>query len=66
MILNPYIKTGPGRGSFITGCSVHNQRIEERPFQWVYFILLYCMEDDGILDMDDCTKLCVFPMHKLL
>ncbi len=50
---------GPGRGSFISGKSVHNQRIERLwrdVFQSclvIFYRLFYAMEGDNLLNVDD-------------
>ena len=58
---------GPGRGSVITGCSVHNQRIE---ILWrdvfsqctiLYYKLFYYMEDQFLLDIND--EIHLFCLH---
>lgn len=65
MLLHPL--RGPGRGSFITGRSVHNQRIE-RLWRDVFssctghlYHMFYMMEDEGLLDPVDEVDL--FALH---
>lgn len=65
MLLHP--RRGPGRGSFITGRSVHNQRIE-RLWRDVFssctshlYHLFYSLEDEGLLDPVDEVDL--FALH---
>ena len=65
MLMHP--ERGPGRGSFITGRSVHNSRIERLwrdVFQGciiLYYNLFYVMEEDGNLDPDESIDL--FCLH---
>ena len=65
MLRHPY--RGPGRGSFITGRSVHNQRIERF---WrdmfttcisVFYYLFYSLEDNGLLCPTD--EIDLFSLH---
>lgn len=50
---------GPGRGSFISGTSVHNQRIERlwrdlfQSCLVIFYRLFYGMEDNGFLDIEN-------------
>lgn len=65
MLRHPH--RGPGRGSFITGRSVHNQRIE-RLWRDVFssctaplYHMFYSLEDEGLLDPVDEVDL--FVLH---
>lgn len=65
MLRHPH--RGPGRGSFITGRSVHNQRIE-RLWRDVFssctahlYHMFYSMEEDGLLDPVD--EIDLFSLH---